>query len=49
MTGPEGFPGPGEAMIYREAPVETDIQKMVIHLGGGGKREGGIRGDGRIH
>ena len=41
-------PGPGRVTtqgvdtIDREAPAATDRRKMVIHLGGGGKRGGGI-------
>ena len=44
-----GVPEPGGATIDREAPVEMDIWKMGIHLGGGSKRGGEIQGDGRIN
>ena len=47
--GPGGFTGPGVMTVDKEAPAETDWQKIVIHLGGSGKRGGGMRGDGEIN
>ena len=44
-----GVPGPGGATIDIEDPAETERQKMLIHLGGGCKTGGRIRGDGIIH
>ena len=46
---PGGVPGLGGMTIEREAPAATDIQKMGIHLVGGGKRGGMIQGNGKIH
>ena len=39
---PGGVPRPGGEIIYREDLAETDRHKMGIHLGGYGKKGGGI-------
>ena len=46
--GPWGVPGPGGATVDREAPEEMELQKMGIHIRGGGKRGGRVQGDGII-
>ena len=47
--GPGKVPRPGGGTIDGEAPTTADRQEMVIHLSGGGKGGGGIRGNGRVH
>ena len=41
-TGPGGFLGTGGAATYGEASTVEVGQYMVVHLGGGGKRGGGV-------
>ena len=43
--GPWGVLGPGGVNIDRESPAEVGRQEVRIHLSGGGKGGGGIRGD----
>ena len=45
----EGVSGLVVAMVDRDAPAEKAWRKMGVHLGGGGNRGGGFRGNGGIN
>ena len=40
--GPRGVPVPGGKDTYGATPAEAGIQEVVVHLGGGGNRGGGV-------
>ena len=41
-TGPGGFPRPGVMATDRAAATAEVGRKVVVHLGGGGERGGGV-------
>ena len=48
-TGPGGFPRPGGAVTDGEDAMVEVGRKLGVHLGGGGKRGGGVRAGGNLH
>ena len=46
---PGGFPGPGGTATDGAATTEEVVQYMVVHLGRGVKRGGGVQADGDLH
>ena len=44
-----GVSGPVGATVDRDAHAEKAWRKIGVHLGGGGKRGGGYRGNGGTH
>ena len=48
-TGPGGFPIPGGSATDVEAATLEVGREMVVHLGRGGNRGGGVRADGYLH